>query len=160
ALRFRGTTPGTTDYRVVASSHRGSAAGPPSPAVAIRTARTTENMSAGNSGAGIATYAEVSADGRWVAFSTSAQLVPADNDAFYGIYLHDRVTGALSAILLHANNHNQIPSLSGDGRYVAFQSEATNLGVGSDAGRDVFVYDRTTDTLELISRTGAGGDAN
>lgn len=159
-LRLRGTTPGTTDYRVVAAKYKGAAAGPPSPAVPVRTARPTELASSGNSPAGDASYASVSADGRWVAFASNAQLLPGDNDAFYDIYLLDRVTGALSAILLNANAATLSPSLSADGRLVAFQSQATNLGAGGDASYDVFVLDRGTGAVELISTSHSGGDAN
>jgi len=60
-----------------------------------------------------------------------------------------------------ANTHSFAPSISGDGRYVAFQSDATNL-VTYDSNRftDVFLHDRYTNQIKLISRNLAGKSAN
>ncbi|MGH7132974.1 MAG: GC-type dockerin domain-anchored protein [Phycisphaerales bacterium] len=60
-----------------------------------------------------------------------------------------------------ANSSSATPSLSSDGRYVAFASAASNL-VPNDLGgfQDIFVYDRTNDTMELVSVNGAGQQAN
>lgn len=60
-----------------------------------------------------------------------------------------------------ANLHSFAPSISGDGRYVTFQSEATNLVADDDNGfTDIFLYDRYTNELKLISRNLAGKSAN
>ena len=56
------------------------------------------------------------------------------------------------------NGNSQRPSISADGRFVAFDSAATNLIPGGDANGaigDVFVFDRTTGSLELVSRQAA-----
>jgi Tol biopolymer transport system component len=62
---------------------------------------------------------------------------------------------------LSGNFGSYSPSISGDGRYVAFSSDATNL-VASDVNgkRDVFVVDRTAGTTALVSTAGSSGAAN
>lgn len=60
-----------------------------------------------------------------------------------------------------ANNASSSPSLSSDGRYVAFASAASNLVPNDQGGfQDIFVYDRTTGTMEIVSLNGAGQQAN
>jgi hypothetical protein len=53
------------------------------------------------------------------------------------------------------------PSVSADGRYVAFVATATNLVTGDNNNApDVFVYDRQSGTIERVSDSGAEGDSN
>ena len=53
------------------------------------------------------------------------------------------------------------PSISSNGRYVAFDSNATNLVAGDTNARgDVFVYDRDTDTIERVSVNNSGVQGN
>jgi Tol biopolymer transport system component len=68
---------------------------------------------------------------------------------------------ALGQGTYQANDHSSSPALSADGRYVAFQSGASNLvpGDSNDAG-DIFVYDRQTGATELISLAEDGAQAN
>lgn len=55
------------------------------------------------------------------------------------------------------NGESIRPAISGDGRYVAFESGATNMIVGDDNGSDdVFVYDRMSGQLVVISVSSAG----
>jgi len=159
-IAFEGTTPGTADYRVVGARFRGAAASPPSVPTAVHTARQLDVASRAAAADSRSGYADVSADGRWLAFASDAQLLPADGDLTYDIYLLDRVTGSLEGVLLDSNDTTVAPSLSADGRYIAFQSVATNLGSGGDVGYDVYVLDRRTDAVELVSRTPGGGDGN
>jgi Tol biopolymer transport system component len=51
-------------------------------------------------------------------------------------------------------------SLSSDGRYVAFSSDATDLVPGGTSGRQIFVRDRVTHTTELVSVSTSGGSGN
>jgi hypothetical protein len=109
----------------------------------------------------------VSDDGRFVAFTACGNNVsPADPDTFDDVYVRDvlngtttlvsRATGASGA----KGNHNALnPSISGDGRFVAFHSQATNLDpADTDSLRDIFVRDLQTDTTTLVSRgTGLAG---
>ncbi len=109
----------------------------------------------------------ISADGRYVAFSSdSPNLDPDDGDFTPDIYVRDlrtnetalvsRASGASGA---KSNAGSFSPSISGDGRYVAFSSRATNLDPDdSDGTDDVYLRDLQANTTILISRAdGAGG---
>jgi len=82
---------------------------------------------------GYAIFPALSADGRWVAFETGADdLVPGDTNDSTDIFVHDRVTGAIvrvsvSSAGVEADNRSGNPSLSADGRFVVFESNADNL---------------------------------
>ena len=106
-------------------------------------------------------FASISADGRYVAFSSDAtNLVPNDNNGRNDVFVHDRLTGqttrvSVSSYGTEANGRDiwgAMPDISADGRYVAFCSEASNL-VPNDANdeNDVFVHDRLTGETELVS---------
>jgi len=91
----------------------------------------------------------ISADGRFVAFSSGANnLVSGDLNDWWDIFIHDRQTGVTTLVSVsstgeQANLGNGIPSISADGRFVAFSSGANNLVSGDTNGKtDVFVRDR------------------
>ncbi len=99
----------------------------------------------------------ISADGRYVAFSSLASnLVVGDTNGMADIFVRDRVTHATDRVSLGYS-----ASISADGRYVAFGSEASNL-VADDANgtNDVFVRDRTEDTTVRVSVSSAGIEGN
>jgi Tol biopolymer transport system component len=105
----------------------------------------------------------LSADGRFVAFDTDAtNLVPGDTNGAYDVFLRDLQTGvteraSLTATGDQADGDSGTPSLSADGRFVAFQSYAGNLVSGDSNGNyDVFVRDRQTGAVERAS-LGVGG---
>jgi hypothetical protein len=117
-----------------------------------RLLNTTERVSVDSSGVP-GNYASIdsvlSADGRTVAFlSVATNLVPGDSNAHEDVFVHDRQTGAtervsVSSAGVQANSSSYVPSISADGRYVAFDSLATNLVPGdTNAYGDVFVRDR------------------
>ena len=59
------------------------------------------------------------------------------------------------------NSDSQAPSISGDGRFVVFESKATNLDAIDDSVQsDVYVHDRQTNTTVLVTRSYDGGMAN
>jgi Tol biopolymer transport system component len=111
----------------------------------------------------------VSADGHWAAFSTDEPLLVDDVNGKRDIYLKNLDTGALT-LVSHAagganggngtsdpasdpNNYLAI-DISVDGRFVVYDSESTNLVSGitdANAGTDVFRFDRTTGTNEVVS---------
>jgi Tol biopolymer transport system component len=99
----------------------------------------------------------VSADGRYVAFqSTATNLVPNDLNGKRDIFLRDRQLGTTERISLdseeaEANGESQFPSISGDGRYVVFSSVASNLIDNDGPTEDIFLRDRQLGTTELIS---------
>ncbi len=118
----------------------------------------------GNGGIGVP---KISSDGRYVAFySAATNLVAGDTNGVYDSFVHDRDSNTTERISLasdgtQGNGHSFSSAVSSDGRYVAFQSDATNLVVGDiNAKTDVFVYDRTLDTVQRVSVTDAGVEGN
>lgn len=119
----------------------------------------------GDSGPGLA----ISASGRFVAFESKAgNLNAAAQPGVTNIYLRDRRTGTTTLISrasgadgAAADADSANPSISPGGRYVAFESTATNLSADDGAAvRDVFVRDTSTNTTTLVSRALDGGAAN
>ena len=109
----------------------------------------------------------ISADGRFVAFMSSAtNLANIDATPDMDIYVRDRVTGLTEIVSkssqgLKGNNHSRDPAISADGRIVAFWSDATNLVSGdTNSQRDIFVHDRITAITERISVSNAGVQTN
>jgi hypothetical protein len=94
-------------------------------------------------------YPAISADGRFVAFhSDASNLVPDDTNHLEDIFVHDRFTGETTRVSIASGGQqanaaaSQFPTtISADGRFVAFSSEADNL-VSGDTNRlpDVFVH--------------------
>jgi Tol biopolymer transport system component len=92
----------------------------------------------------------ISADGRYVAFASGAtNLVPGDTNDLEDIFVHDRVTGITARVSVSSagaqatGDNSWWPSISADGRYVAFHSGAPNLVTGdTNLVVDVFVCDR------------------
>jgi Tol biopolymer transport system component len=100
----------------------------------------------------------ISSDGRYVAFESDADnLVVSDNGLYYDVYVHDRQTGTTTRVSkdlagIQGNGHSYSPSISADGRYVAFESFANNLVVGDgNVTADVFVHDRQTGATTRVS---------
>jgi Tol biopolymer transport system component len=109
----------------------------------------------------------ISADGRFVAFESEAtNLVSGDTNNFRDIFVHDRQTGQTTRVSVasdgtQANGHSFNPSISADGRYVAFESEATNLVSGdTNDHRDIFVHDRQTGQTTRVSVASGGAQAS
>lgn len=109
----------------------------------------------------------ISATGRYVAFGTSADnLVAGDTNGRRDIFIHDRDTGSttrvsVDSVGVEGNSSSQHASVSADGRYVAYDSAATNLITGDTNGRhDVFVHDRNTGITRRLSVDAAGAEGN
>ncbi|CAH1227000.1 hypothetical protein PAECIP111891_06050 [Paenibacillus allorhizoplanae] len=114
-------------------------------------------------GSGDSEWPSISADGRHVAFTSfSSLLVEHDTNEMGDVFLYDRTTQAIKRINLsstgeEANNHSFEPSISGDGRVVAFKSDADNLVSGdTNQAGDVFVYLAGSDTVKRISLKPSG----
>jgi len=111
--------------------------------------------------------AAISADGQFVAFtSVAANLVGSDANASADIFIRDRQAGvtervSVSSAEVEANGASDAPAPSGDGRYVAYSSVATNL-VPSDTNLfgDIFVRDRQSGTTERVSVSSAELESN
>jgi Tol biopolymer transport system component len=109
----------------------------------------------------------ISSDGKFVAFESWANnLVTGDTNGYGDIFVHDTQTGETTRVSLdssggEANNNNFDPSISSDGRYVAFESLANNLVTGDTNGHsDIFVHDTQTGETTRVSVDSSGGEAN
>ncbi|MFT7640408.1 MAG: Tol biopolymer transport system component [Pirellulaceae bacterium] len=125
------------------------------------------------SGNAASTKPSISADGRYVAFASSAtNLVGEDTNGNEHIFVYDRIDGTMK--LLSESDGGQLgdrnstdPVISADGKFVAFQSEARNLVPGDEngnsdpsSGRDIFVYDLELNSIERVSLRDNGGESN
>jgi Tol biopolymer transport system component len=113
-------------------------------------------------------YPSVSASGRWVAFqSDGTNLVPDDTNGESDVFVHDRKTGTTTRVSLGTGGiqvtggGSGTPRLSADGRYVLFDSHATNLVANdTNAERDVFLHDRRKRATIRVSVSSGGLQAN
>jgi Tol biopolymer transport system component len=127
------------------------------------TALVSRADGAGRGGDANSLTPSISADGRYVAFASRARnLDPAARSGGLQVYVRDLVAGRTTLVSRAggvegpvADGHSAEPSISADGRYVAFRSNAENLSPEDVAYNDVFVRDLFTATTELASR-GAG----
>ncbi|MDP9226624.1 MAG: hypothetical protein M3P18_22850 [Actinomycetota bacterium] len=108
----------------------------------------------------------ISADGRFVAFvSFASDLVSGDTNATGDVFVRDLVAGVTrrASVGSHgqADNFSFSPAISGDGRFVAFSSDASNLVPGdTNATGDIFVRDRLAGGTRRASVGAAGQQAN
>lgn len=109
----------------------------------------------------------VSDDGMLVAFeSSSPNLVPNDTNVRTDIFVWDRGDESLRRVSVdgmgaQASGNSEAPVISGDGRYVAFQSDATDLVDGdTNAKTDIFVFDLMDDSIERVSLDSMGAQGN
>jgi archaellum component FlaF (FlaF/FlaG flagellin family) len=122
----------------------------------------------GSQGNGNCSVPSMSADGRFVSFqSASANLVVGDTNGKLDVFVRDRLTAATNIVsvasggIVQGNSDSYNSALSADGRYVVFDSQATNLVAGdTNAASDVFVRDRLTGTTTRVSITSGGVQAN
>jgi Tol biopolymer transport system component len=132
-------------------------------------AGTTTRVSVGSSGVqanGESFGPSISPDGRYVAFySDASNLVAGDTNNADDVFVHDNQTGTTTRVSSsdngdQADGGSYSPSISGDGRYVAFLSDATNLVTGdTNRLRDVFVHDAVTGATTRVDVSTNGDQA-
>lgn len=138
---------------------------PTLPLWAAQTTRVSVN-STGTEGYGFSGYSSISADGRFVAFESSASLVVGDGNAASDIFVRDQATNkttrlSVSSAGVQGNRYSVAPSISADGRFVAFESGATNLVTGDTNNvRDIFLRDRQTNQTTRVSVDSVGTQGN
>ena len=100
----------------------------------------------------------ISADGRYVTFwSPANDLVPGDDNGVNDVFVRDLLTMTTTRVSLDMNGggadgESFFPSISGDGRYVAFASSANDLAPGdTDGSEDIYVHDRQTGTNTRVT---------
>ena len=135
-----------------------------------RVAGTTSLISRDNNvvplqGSGVSSAPSISSNGQVVTFVSLAPnlLTPAPAVAGQQIYSHDRLASVNGVTSLISKNNSAIaglgasstPSISGDGRFVAFMSVAINLVVTFN-GQQIYLHDRNTGTTTLISHDNSG----
>jgi Tol biopolymer transport system component len=121
----------------------------------------------GGQGSGDSLVPRISDDGNLIVFrSNSFELVPNDANGVDDIFLRDVAAGTTTRISVSISGGDgdlpsQVPAISGDGRFVAFSSSATNL-VPGDANNvtDTFIRDRVLGTTTRISVSTTGGEAD
>jgi Tol biopolymer transport system component len=135
--------------------------------ITIRANVASDGTEANNQGIAPA----ISGDGRFVAFwSMASNLVPGDTNicpwACEDVFVHDRQTGTTTRVSVaadgtQADGNSESPTISGDGRFVAFESAASNLLPGdTNSAFDVFVHDRQTGAITRASVAADGTQAN
>lgn len=109
----------------------------------------------------------IDSTGRYVAFESDATtLVANDTNGMRDVFVRDTVSNTTVRVSVGAggvqgNGASGDPAISGDGRYVAFISQAGNLVAGDTNGvGDIFVTDRTTGTVSRVSLRNNGGEGN
>lgn len=109
--------------------------------------------------------AVISRDGLFIAYvSTATNLVPSDTNQRNDIFLRNLATGQtrlVTSVAGGANADSDQPTISGDGRFIAFRSLATNLVANDTLGfADIFLRDMAAPGFELVSQSSAGVQAN
>ncbi|GIU84059.1 MAG: hypothetical protein KatS3mg008_0834 [Acidimicrobiales bacterium] len=109
----------------------------------------------------------ISLDGRYVVFESNASnLVAGDTNGRTDVFLRDVVSGVTTLVSRDsaggpANGGSYDPAISDDGRFVVFESDASDLVSGDTNGaRDVFIRDLASGVTRLVSRDSAGGPTN
>lgn len=135
-----------------------------------RVAGTTVRVSistSGTQGNNISDAPALSADGRYVSYSSRAtNLVSGDTNGVSDIFVRDRQTNtttrvSISSTGVQATGASWLPAISEDGNYIAFYSTAANLVAGDTNGvADVFVHDRTTGATTRVSIASDGTQGN
>lgn len=132
----------------------------------------------GNGGSGISHGPSISDDGRFVAFDSQASnLVPHDTNTASDVFVHDRLLGTTERVSVSSYGEQADPrrlptqtsgsylplpgSMSPDGRYIVFASDAGNLGtVGANTPFSLFLHDRHTGRTEAMSLSSEGVPGN
>lgn len=121
----------------------------------------------GTQGNGVSARPSISADGRYIAFdSTAYTLVSGDTNFTSDVFVHDRQTGQTTRVSVasdgsQGNGLSGKPSISSDGRYVAFTSLSSNLVANDTNGyADIFVHDRQTGQTTRVSVASNGSQTN
>jgi flagellin-like hook-associated protein FlgL len=126
--------------------------------------RVSTTSAGGQATGGPSSNPALSSDGRFVAFGSGAtDLTPGDTNGFRDVFLKDLVTGAMARISTDSSGAQAIgggsdlPKFSPDGRFVAFESDATNLVSGDTNGQtDIFLKDLQTGEVSRVSTSSSG----
>ncbi len=107
----------------------------------------------------------ISTDGRFVAFQSAAtNLVRVDTNGYTDVFAYDRATLKTRRVSVSSNGAQgkwggREPSISADGRFVAFESLSRLVRADTNGENDVFVHDRATHKTERVSVSSTGVQA-
>ncbi len=119
--------------------------------------RVNQRAVGGNSAGEVSVRPSVSAGGRFVAFdSTAGDLVPGDTNGIIDIFVRDMTNASIERASVATGGAqsfgtNSHPSISGDGRYVTFVSNSSEMGSPETILSNVFLRDRVLGTTERVS---------
>lgn len=123
--------------------------------------------SSGVEGDGDSLLGSISSDGRYVTFiSNATNLVADDTNGTQDIFVHDNVLGTTTRVSVNSNgdesnDYSTMPTISGDGKYVVFESIATNLVSGDTNGRtDIFIHNIKSGVTTRVSLGNDGNEGN
>lgn len=129
----------------------------------LGTTELISKSSLGVQGNGFCSNPSISEDGRFVCFESVANnLVPGDTNGRFDVFVRDRRNRTTERVSIamdgtSANEDSGFASISNDGRFVVFQSDASNLvSADTNGWTDIFVWDRWTATTERISASISG----
>jgi Tol biopolymer transport system component len=128
--------------------------------------RVNQPPAGGNSNGPVDDFARMSADGRFVAFSsTGSDLVSGDTNGVSDIFVRDMSNGLIERVSIGSSGEQALgnsvqPWISGDGRFVAFASVGTQLGQAPGTTGNIFIRDRLNNTTARVSFGVAGSDPN
>jgi len=118
----------------------------------------------GTPGNGFSTNPRISTDGNFIAFTSSSNnLIGSDTNNLPDVFVYDRILanlelGSRDTNGVQASAASGFPSLSADGRFLAFESVSNNLVSGdTNNSSDIFLHDRQTGTTERVSVNSSGG---
>jgi hypothetical protein len=134
---------------------------------AVLTTRRVSVATDGTQGYDDSSSPSISADGRYVAFDSEAtNLVSGDTNGTGDIFVYDTVANTTRRVSVasdgtQGNSNSSSSSISADGRYVTFYSNASNLVSGDiNNAPDIFVYDTVTNTTRRVSVDSNGTQGN
>ncbi len=134
----------------------------------VATTRVSVDTSGTAEADGMCTQSDISGDGAFVAYASDAtNLVSVDNNSARDIFLRDVINGVTTRVSVstggaESNGFSTAPSISRDGRFVVFQSIATNL-IASDTNggtQDVFIHDVRSGATRLVTQSTGGAQAD
>ncbi len=110
--------------------------------------------------------ADISGDGKYIAFvSYASNLVAGDNNNKADIFVHDVVSGEITLVSVASdgtwsNGNSGNPSISGNGRYVAFESASSNIAPSRTSRKNIYAHDRETGETVHVSMASDGTVGN
>jgi len=129
--------------------------------------RRVSVRSNGTQGNGPSQIPDISSSGRFVVFiSNASNLVPGDTNGVADIFVRDRKNNKTTRVSTRsnggqANGASAYPKISANGRFVTFESAATNLVGGDTNGlTDIFVKNRKTGKTHRVSLRSNGAQPN